>query len=136
MNLYIALDNDGLRKKLKLAQVLDNIEEIRRISYDINKGNKIFISWAERCLGCMVEEQGTELIIEVPADCLDELEALKEEYKSATGQMPNVGLGKKVSEAIKALKVSKLKNSNNKSIFYDRSVEEQLKETKLEKLRN
>jgi hypothetical protein len=127
MLLFLAADGDGLTKKLNQAKTSNNIEEIRRISNNISKGNALFASFALRALGSTIEEQGDEILIDFDAAQLSELESIRKQYVTVAETTVSVGIGKKVSEAVRALLAAKLKGGNC-SVFYDKDVEKEIKE--------
>ncbi len=127
MLLFLAADGDGLTKKLNQAKISNNIEEIRRISNNISKGNALFSSFALRALGSTIEEQGDEILIDFDAVQLSELESIRKQYVTIAETTVSVGIGKKVSEAVRALLAAKLKGGNC-SVFYDKDVEKEIKE--------
>ena len=127
MLLFLAADGDGLTKKLNQAKTSNNIEEIRRISNNISKGNALFASFALRALGSTIEEQGDEILVDFDAAQLSELESIRKQYVTVAETTVSVGIGKKVSEAVRALLAAKLKGGN-RSVFYDKDVEKEIKE--------
>jgi len=127
MLLFLIANGDGLTKKLNQAKVFNNVEEIRRVSASISKGNSLFASWALRALGSTIEEQGDEILVELDAAQLLELESIRKQYVTATECTVSVGIGKKVSEATRALLAAKLKGGNC-SVFYDKDVEKEIQE--------
>lgn len=127
MLLSLIANGDGLTRKLNQAKVTNNVEEIRRVSANIEKGNQLFASWALRALGSTIEEQGDEILVELDAAQLLELESIRKQYITATECTVSVGIGKKVSDATRALLAAKLKGGN-RSVFYDKDVEKEIQE--------
>jgi hypothetical protein len=127
MKVFIAADGDSIGKLVGRARLQDNIEEIRRVSSAIDKGNKIFESYAIANGGSVIEAGGDEILIEVEAAALKDLESVRLQYFTATNATISVGIGKKPSEASKALVVAKL-NGRNRSVFYDDDVEKEINE--------
>jgi hypothetical protein len=126
MILFIAADGDNIGKLVGKARLQDNVEEIRRVSSCIDKGNKIFESYALSNGGSVIEAGGDEVLIEIEASALKDLENIRNQYLSATNATVSVGIGKKPSEASKALVVAKLRG-RNRSVFYDFDVEKEIK---------
>lgn len=127
MNLFVSFDGDSIGRLVGQARLEDNVEEIARISQAIDKGNLFFTSWAIEAGGRTIEAGGDEGLLEIPAVALSGLEAVRQKYLTATGNTVSVGIGRKVSEASKALLAAKLRGKN-KSVFYDEKVEEEVKD--------
>lgn len=127
MKIFIAADGDNIGRLVGKARLQDNVEEIRRVSFAIDKGNKLFEAYALANGGSTIESGGDELLIELEASALKDLEAVRTQYFLATNATISVGIGKKPSEASKALISAKLKGRNC-SVFYDEDVEKQIKE--------
>jgi hypothetical protein len=124
---YISFDGDGIGKMVGRARLADNVEEVRRVNQRIDSGNEIWKSWALRVGGSIIEIAGDEGAIMVPADKLDELPALAEQYGGAVEATVSVGVGMKLSESAKALLYAKL-TGKNKICFYTQDMEKTIKE--------
>jgi len=129
MRLFIAADGDSIGKLVGQARLNDNIEEIRRVSQAIDKGNKIFESFALANGGSVIESGGDEVLIDIEATALKDLESVRNQYFSATNATISVGIGKKPSEASKALLAAKFRGKD-RSVFYDPDVEKDIKAAK------
>lgn len=127
MLLFLAADGDAIGKLVGKARLEDNVEELRRVSQAIERGNKVFESYALASGGSVIESGGDELLIEVQAAALKDLESVRNQYSTATNATISVGIGKKPSEASKALLVAKLRG-RNRSVFYDDDVEKEFQE--------
>jgi hypothetical protein len=127
MKVFIAADGDTIGKLVGRARLKDDVEEIRRVSSAIEKGNKLFESYALANDGSVIEMGGDEVLIDVTAAALKDLENLRFQYFTATNATVSVGIGKKPSEASKALLAAKLRG-RNRSVFYDDDVEKEVKE--------
>lgn len=124
---YVSFDGDGIGQKVGRARLADDVTEIRRTDQAINHGNEIWRSYALRVGGNVVEIAGDEGTIEVPADKLEELPKLREQYAEAVGASVSVGVGMKISESAKALLAAKL-TGKNKVMFYSPEVDKIIKE--------
>ena len=99
MKVFIDADGDSIGKLVGKARLKDDVEEIRRVSSAIDKGNKLFESYALANDGSVIEMGGDEVLIDVTAAALKDLESLRFQYFTATNATVSVGIGKKPSEA-------------------------------------
>lgn len=123
--LYVAFDGDGIGQQVGRARLDNDVEGIRRISQAIDRGNAVWAGWAMSYGGSTIEVGGDEGLLEVPARALEQLEQVRHAYETAVGAPCSVGLGKKVSEASKALLAAKLRGKN-RVVFYDQQVEQEV----------
>ena len=117
MLVYVCFDGDGIGQMVGRARLADDVESIRKISQSIDLGNEIWKSWALRTGGSIIEMGGDEGALEIPADHLDELPAMREQYGEKVNATVSVGVGLKISEAAKALVVAKLQGKDRVVFF-------------------
>lgn len=122
--IYISFKGDTDTKKDQ-ASLSDDPSEVRRISQAIEKGNEIWRSWCITVGGDMISLGGDEGRVCVFADHLEDLPAIQERYSGAVDAPVSVGIGLKLSEADKALLVSKL-HGTGRITFYTPECEEEL----------
>jgi GNAT superfamily N-acetyltransferase len=121
MNVYISFDGDTIGQKVGRARLADDVEGVRRVNQAIDNGNRIWRSWCESHGGNVVEIAGDEGALEIPADYLDELPKIREQYAKAVGATVSVGVGTKLSESSKALLAAKLRGKDRIE-FYTEEV--------------
>jgi hypothetical protein len=98
MRLFLAASGDGVSDILQQAILMDNAEEIRRITSAIQVGNKILESFALSTGGSTIETSPLLVLIEIAAASLVDLEVVKTQYQTATNCTISVGIGHKTSE--------------------------------------
>lgn len=123
MKIYVSFDGDHIGRMIGRMALQDKPEEVRKLSQTIDRGNKIWQSWAEAQGGTIVSLGGDEGRLEVESDHLTDLPALREQYKSAVDSTVSVGVGMKLSEADKALLAAKLQGGDRIQL-YSPEVEE------------
>ncbi len=126
---YVSFDGDGIGQMVGRARLADDVEEVRKVNQRINLGNEIWKSFALRVGGSIIEVAGDEGALEIPADHLDELPAIAEQYAGAVQATVSVGVGTKLSESAKALLHAKL-TGKNKIDFYTDEMEEVIENAK------
>lgn len=122
--IYISFKGDTDTKKDQ-ASLSDDPSEVRRISQAIEKGNEIWRSWCITVGGDLISLGGDEGRVCVFADHIEDLQAIQERYAHAVDAPVSIGIGLKLSEADKALLVSKL-HGTGRITFYTPECEEEL----------
>lgn len=126
MRLFLAFSGNNIENFLKQAKQNDNAEEVRRLAYSFEKGNKILESWALSTGGSIIESSLPSVLLEIDAYCLKDLETIKKQYESTASTTLSVGVGKKLSEASSALLIAQTKGPGKTSFF---TKEDDLKKT-------
>jgi hypothetical protein len=129
MDIYLSFDGDGIGRKIGQARLSDDVEQISRISNSIDAGNEVFESYAIHHGGSVIESGGDEGLISMPATALEDLESVRHTYNSAVGATVSVGVGRKVSEASKALLIAKLRG-RNKVVVYEPEMDAEIEEAR------
>ena len=129
MKLFVSFDGDHIGRMIGRASLADNPEEVAKISQAIDRGNRVWSSWAESHGGKVVNVGGDEGRLEVEADYLSELPGIREQYEGAVGSTCSVGVGTKLSEADRSLMAAKLQGGNRIQL-YTEEVDEILAEAK------
>lgn len=119
MNVFIAWDGDHIGRQVGRASLADDAEGLRRISQSIDLGNAVWKSWVESHGGSIVSMGGDEGRAEIPADYLDELPKIRDQYAGAVGSSVSVGIGNKLSEADRALVAAKLRGGDRIEFYTD-----------------
>ena len=127
MLVYISSDGDHAGRLIGQARLSDDVEAVRRISNDIERGNRLFKDFALGCGGNVIEEGGDECAISIPPDSLSGLPSIREQYVQIVGATVSVGVGMKLSESSKALLAAKIQGGDQ-ILFYSPGVENILKE--------
>ena len=97
-------------------------EMARRASNGIDTGNMLLQSWVLRAGGEMVVTAGTEGQAKVPAERLDELPDVLEQYEQATDSRVSVGVGFEPHEAAIALDVAEARGGKPAVVLYNEDV--------------
>jgi hypothetical protein len=129
MKLFVSFDGDHIGRMIGRASLADNPEEVSRIGQAIDRGNRVWTSWAESHGGRVVNVGGDEGRLEIEADYLSELPGIREQYEGAVGSTCSVGVGTKLSEADKSLMAAKLQGGDRIQL-YTEEVDEILAEAK------
>lgn len=129
MNLFVSIDGDDIGRVVGLATLEDDVEKIRKINQDINRGNEIWKSFAENCGGSVIEAGGDEVRLEIPASAIDQIPKFREQYATAVGATVSVGVGLKLSESAKALLVAKLRGKD-RIIFWSPEFDKEIESAK------
>lgn len=119
---YVTWASPELEQKLQHAQEADAFEEVRKITQLVEAGNRMWSSWVLNKGGSVGDLLGPKGCLAVPAHYLDELPALREQYSRELGAWVSVGVGVKLSEATKALEVSRLQN--RPIVFYSEECDQ------------
>ena len=125
MKVILAWDGDDAGREVKLATLGDDVGEVRQISQSIDNANRIWRSWVEMHGGSVISFAGDEGRAEVAADKLDELPAIRKQYGGAIGGSVSVGVGVKMSEAVKALRAAKIRGGDQ-IVLFTSEVEDEL----------
>ena len=103
----------------------DDVDALRVESQNIDGANCVWRSWCENNGGSVVELSGPEGVLEIAPEFLDTLPKIKAQYAEAINAEVAVGVGIKLSEAQKALKLAR--NRGGKICLYGPQVDEELK---------
>lgn len=117
MDIFVAWDGDHIGREVGRASLADDVEGLRRISQSIDLGNQIWKSWVEKHGGSLISMGGDEGRAQLPADYLDELPQIREQYAKVVDAAVSVGVGTKLSEADQALLAAKLQGGD-RVVFY------------------
>lgn len=127
MDLYVATDGDFIGRKVGQARLEDDVDQIRKIDQLINKGNDLIKSFALNSGGSWIEGGGDESVFSIPAGYIDQLPKIRQQYAELVGATLSVGVGLKISEASKALLISKIRG-RDKLTFWEPTMEKEIKE--------
>lgn len=122
---YLAFDADHAGRVIGDARMRDDPDLLRKVSSKIDAGNELFKTWATNQGGSSISAGGDEGVIAIPATALSDLQSVKEQYEKLLELTVSIGLGVSMSQAFKSLMAAKLRG-RNKTIFYDKSVEEEV----------
>ena len=129
MKLFVSFDGDHIGRMVGRASLADNPEEVARIAQSIERGNRLWASWAESHGGKVINVGGDEGRLEIEADYLSELPGIREQYEGAVGSTCSVGIGTKLSEADRSLMAAKVQGGDRIQL-YTEQVEEILAKMK------
>ncbi len=125
VDLFVTFDGDNVGRLAGRAVLNNDAEELARISHRIDRGQAVIRSWAVAAGGRVIEAGGDEVTVQIPAEALKDLPAVRQTYHSAVDVTLSAGVGKKLSEAGKALMAAKLRGKDQVA-FYDESVEKEV----------
>lgn len=117
MKVFIAFDGDHIGRMVGRASLADKPEEVARISQSIERGNRIWQSWAESHGGQVINIGGDEGRLIVEAEYLTELPKIRDQYAEAVGSTVSVGVGMKLSEADKSLMAAKMQGGDRIQLY-------------------
>jgi hypothetical protein len=126
-SVFVSVDGDSIGAAVGRASLANDVEALRRLSQDIERGNALWTSWASASLGTIVSAGGDEARVEVPARVLGELQSLRAQYHSATGATCTVGVGLTTSESDRALLYGKM-HGKDRVVFYTPDIDAELEE--------
>lgn len=107
MNVFISIDAPDVTTRLSRLSLVNEPVELRRVNQLTDLSRQMWRSWALSNGGTILTENGAAIRIEVPADYVDELEALQERYASALDSRVAIGVGTEVHQADRALEAAK-----------------------------
>lgn len=105
---YIAGDGDGIGAQVEQAALADDIEGIAELSRRITAGQKVFADWVRKHHGQLVVHGGDDFSAIVDQAALDDLPALREDYRQAVGATVTIGVGSTLREGAQAMVLGKL----------------------------
>jgi len=127
MDIYVAYDGDGIGTQVERAALQDDVVKLSRISEGIRRAGIIMNSFAIERGGRVISSGGDEGNLLIPASAVGELTKLREMYYEASGATLSVGIGRRLSEAGKALMAAKIRGKD-RVVMYDPAIDEELAE--------
>lgn len=127
--LYVAIDGDGIGRKVGRAVLENNSEKLHAISARIDAAQNLMMSWANEVGGKKISGGGDEGMLTVPEKNIKELESLRKKIENAFDFTVSAGVGKTLSEAGKALLIAKIKGKDRIE-FFNKHTENQIKQIK------
>lgn len=119
------------RRDIKSSLPEDDIDALRVQTQNNEHAAQAWRSWAEEH-GSVVELTGDSGVLEIDAEHLDELPGILLQYKECVDCVVSVGVGMKLSEAQKALRVARHKAEGG-IVLYTPEVDDELEEMNKEK---
>jgi hypothetical protein len=123
--LFVCADGDGIGSKVGTLADHNDVAGVRQIANTIEAGNKLIASWVLDNGGEMISQGGDEARGMVPAEAIQDIEGIRQQYAQLVGATLSVGVGAKLSEAQKALLAAKLLGKD-RTILYSEQVDEVL----------
>ncbi len=117
---YVAWAGDGLGRLTGRLELADDAEGLRRAATAAAAGAAVWASWALAAGGSVVEPGGAAGSVEVPAAALADAQTARARYSSAAGVTCSAGVGRRLSEAAKALVVAQ--EQGDQLVVYSREV--------------
>jgi GNAT superfamily N-acetyltransferase len=119
-------DADNAGNKISQAERTNDLDKVRAVSGKIQAGQDAIKNWLVGH-GCqIIQSGGDEGAFQFSSDLLEQLEAMRAEYRKASGFTCTVGVGRKVSEAVDSRALGKL-TGKNRIVVYSDEVGRELK---------
>jgi hypothetical protein len=122
---YMAYDGDNAGRLCGRAVLADDPNALHEISARIRHGHEVVERWVEQHGGQFISGGGDEGVFAIPADAVNNIEELRQDYQFVTNLTTTVGIGSSLSEAGKAMLVGKFRGKNQ-VVHYDPSIETDL----------
>ncbi len=126
---YIALDGDGVGKKVGRAVIANDVDELHRVSNRIDAAQDFILHWCGDIGGTKISGGGDEAVLCVPKEALSKVEDLRKSVEKSFGYTISVGIGKSLSEAGTALLVAKLRGKD-RVVYFNKKIKEDIKKAK------
>jgi len=127
--IYFSYDADGMGRKVGRATLDNDIDELRRISSLIDAGHELVKRWVKERDGIWINGGGDEGNAAVDKQYMPELEQLRKDYEFLVGATISIGVGRKPSEAGRALLIAKLKGKN-RIVTFNPNISKEIKAMK------
>lgn len=121
MLLFVSFDGDGVHKTLERLSMQDDIAELRRLANSHADAEQRLAQWAINHGGTVIDDHN----VQVPPEALSELPTEQQKYHDLTEHTLSVGVGMKLSEAKRALKISQ-KRGGARVTFWNPSMQDEL----------
>ena len=125
ISVIVAFAADHLDREADKATAEDRVDDLSKLSQRVHSGDDLFKLWAEAKGGRAIAIGNGDGRLEVGADHLEEISQLKEQYNQEVGSTCSVGVGKKLSEAEKALTYAQ-RTGGNSIELYTKELEQEL----------
>jgi GNAT superfamily N-acetyltransferase len=112
-------DADNAGNKISQAERTNDLDRVRAVSGKIQAGQDAIKNWLVGH-GCqIIQSGGDEGAFQFSSDLMEQLKEMRAEYRKASGFSCTVGVGRKVSEAVDARAVGKLRGKNQLVVYSD-----------------
>lgn len=125
LKVIVAFAADHLDREADKATAEDRVDDLSKLSQRVHQGDDLFKLWAEAKGGRAIAIGNGDGRLEVGADHLEEISQLKEQYNQEVGSTCSIGVGKKLSEAEKALTYAQ-RTGGNSIELYTKELEQEL----------
>lgn len=126
---FIALDGDGIGKKVGRAVIANDFDELSKVSARIDAAQDFILHWAKQIDGIKISGGGDEATIAIPKEAEKYIESLRKDIEHAFGYTISVGVGKSLSEAGTALLVAKLRGKD-RIVHFNEEIKKEIKKAK------
>lgn len=126
---YITGDGDDIGQQVGRMSIEDDVKGLQAMDKKIQAGGQVFAEFAESNDGEVIGIGGDEIRIMVPMDALEQLDDTISQYEEVTGFTISLGVGKKLSEADKAMIIAKFKGKDQ-VVHWEPEMEDILEEAK------
>lgn len=123
--IFLAYDGDNAGRLVGRAILANDPGSLSEVSSRINLGHEVVKKWVQEHNGQVISGGGDEGLFSLPAEAVQDVEELRQDYEFATNLTMSVGVGQNLSEAGKSLMVAKFRGKNQ-VVMYDDSVEQDI----------
>lgn len=125
--IFVSGDGDGIGGVVEQKVMANDLEGLIQQSVRIKKGQRILKAAFEDLLcGETLVHGGDDNLFRIEARHLNKIEKIRAAYEKLTGFTVTLGIGTKMSEAVKAMVYGKL-TGKNKTVYWEPGLETKLK---------
>lgn len=123
-DIYLSWGSD-IETRLRVATAGNKPEEVRKLSFAVQKANMVLESWLLTSGGKLVGYDGNVGTASMSPEHLGDLPRLREQYETAVEGRCFMGVGTEMSEARMALDVARGRGGQHAIVFYTEEVAEE-----------
>lgn len=124
---FVAWYAEELNLEMEHRLIADDPEALRRVQQKLDLADAVWKSWATSNGGSVIAIGNGSGVLEIPPGKLGAIPALQRQYGEALGSRVCIGVGTKLSEAQRALRVAKMRGGDE-IVLYTQAVDEELDE--------
>jgi hypothetical protein len=123
--IFLAYDGDNAGRLVGRAILANDAGALSEVSSRINLGHDVVKKWVQEHNGQVISGGGDEGLFSLPAEAVQDIEELRQDYEFATNLTMTIGVGQNLSEAGKSLMVGKFRGKDQ-VVMYDESIEQEI----------
>jgi len=113
---------------IERALLYDKGEQAARLSQGLEAANRIIESFVLSSHGRMLSQEGSNWSAQIPAEYLEELPAIVEQYEQATEARLHIGVGAEASEAVVARRIAEERGGQPSIVLYTPDLSDEARE--------